>query len=229
MELELIILECRVPPCALVIAELDPAPLFESHSTPLFLAASNVQVDVFDYLNEKQPTVQATTAGWLHVHAAASSGNLEFIDRLEDQPKIYAETTTGRLAIHIAASNGHVSAVEDYIDLGIPVDVGCRDPNAPSDSSAGKPFTPLYLVVGSGSKSLVTLLLQKGADIGILSYNNQSLLHAAAQVGHRDIIARESGSIRGRCGQEDSAHVGSEHRPNKLLSSTFKQRIRKSQ
>ena len=45
--------------------KLDPAPSSESHPTPLFLAASNGHVDVFDYLNEKQPTGQATTAGWL--------------------------------------------------------------------------------------------------------------------------------------------------------------------
>ena len=168
--------------------ELDPAPLSESHTTPLFLAAGNGHVDVFDYLIEKQATVQANTAGWLPVHAAALSGNLELTDRLKDQSNIYAETTTGRLAIHIAALNGHVGAVEKYIDLGIPVDIGCRDLNAPADSSAGKPITPLYLAVVSGSKSLVTLLLQRGADIDVLNYRKQSLLHGVAQDGHREIF-----------------------------------------
>lgn len=168
--------------------ELDPAPLSESHSTPLFLAASNGHVDVFNYLNEKQPTVQATTEGWLPVHAAASSGKLEIIDRLNDQSNIYAETTSGRLAIHIAALNGHVGAVERYIDLGVPVDIGCRDLNARADSSAGKPITPLSLAVVSESKSLVTLLLQKGADIGVLNHNKQSLLHGVAYAGHREIF-----------------------------------------
>ena len=168
--------------------ELDAAPLSESHTTPLFLAASNGHVDVFDYLYEKQPTVQATTAGWLPVHAAASSGNLELIDRLKDKSNIYAETTTGRLAIHIAASNGHVGAVDKYIDLGVPVDIGCRDLNAPADSSARKSITPLFLAVVSGSKFLVTLLLQRGADIGVLNYRKQTLLHGAAQAGYREIF-----------------------------------------
>ena len=168
--------------------ELDPAPLSESHTTPLFLAASNGHVDIFDYLYEKQPTVQATTDGWLPVHAAASSGNLELIDRLNDKSNIYAETTSGRLAIHIAASNGHVDAVEKFIELGIPVDIGCRDLNAPADSSAGKPITPLFLAVLSGSKPLVTLLLQRGAEVGVQSYTRQSLLHGAAQAGHRELF-----------------------------------------
>ncbi len=168
--------------------ELDPAPLSESHSTPLFLAASNGHVVVFDYLNEKQPTGQATTAGWLPVHAAASSGKLELVDRLKDQSNIYAKTTTGRLAIHIAASNGHVAAVEKYLDLGIPVDVGCRKLNAPADSLAGKPITPPMLAVVSGSKSLVTLLLRRGADIGVPNYRKQSLLHEVVQAGHWEIF-----------------------------------------
>ena len=168
--------------------ELDPAPLSESHSTPLFLAATNGHVDVFDYLNEKQPSVQATTAGWLPVHAAAASGNLELIDRLKDRSSLYAETTIGRLAIHIAASNGHMGAVEKYLDLGIPVDVGCRDLDAPADSSAGKPITPLSLAVVSGSKALVTLLLQRRAKVSVLNYKNQSLLHGVAQAGHREIF-----------------------------------------
>ena len=168
--------------------DLDPAPLSESRSTPLFLAASNGHVGLFDYLHEKQPTVQATAAGWLPVHAAASSGNLELIDRLKDRSNLYAETTTGRLAIHIAASNGHVSAVERYLDLGIPVDIGCRDLDAPASSSAGKPITPLSLAVVSGSKSLVTLLLQRGADIGVSNHNKQSLLHSVARAGHREIF-----------------------------------------
>ena len=168
--------------------DLDPAPLSESRSTPLFLAASNGHVGLFDYLNEKQPTVQATAAGWLPVHAAASSGNLELIDRLKDRSNLYAETKTGRLAIHIAASNGHVGAVEKYLDLGIPVDIGCRDLNAPADSSAGKSITPLSLAIVSGSKALVTLLLQRRANISVLNYKNQSLLHRVAQAGHREIF-----------------------------------------
>ena len=164
--------------------ELDPAPLSERHTTPLLHAAGNGHVHVFDYLYEKQPTVQATTDGWLPLHAAASSGNLVIIDRLIDNSNMYAEDTDGRLAIHIAASNGHLGAVEKCIDLGIPVDIGCRDLNAPADSSAGKPITPLYLAVVSGSKSLVSLFLQRGADIGVLNYTKQSLLHVAAQAGH---------------------------------------------
>ena len=168
--------------------ELDPAPLSESHTTPLFIAAGYGHVDVFDYLYEKQPTVQAITDGWLPVHAAAASGNLELIDRLKDNSNMYAETTSGRLAIHIAASYGHVNAVEKYIDLGIPVDIGCRDLYAPADSSAGTPITPLSLAVDSGSKSLVSLLIQRGADIGVLDYSKQTLLHGAARAGHREIF-----------------------------------------
>ena len=169
--------------------ELDPAPLTESHTTPLFLAANDGHVDIFDYLHEKQPTVQATTDGWLPVHAAASSGNLELIDRLKDKSNVYAETTTGRLPIHIAASNGHVGAVETYIDLGVPVDIGCRDLNAPADSSAGKPITPLFLAAAySESKSLVTLLLQRGADIGVQSYRKESLLHVVAYAGYLEVF-----------------------------------------
>ena len=168
--------------------DLDPVPLSESRSTPLFLAASNGHVALFDYLNEKQSTVQATADGWLPVHAAASSGNLELVDRLKDRSNLYAETTTGRLAIHIAASNGHVGAVEKYLDLGIPVDISCRDLNAPADSSAGKSITPLSLAIVSGSKALVTLLLQRRADISVLNYKNQSLLHGVAQAGHREIF-----------------------------------------
>ena len=171
-----------------VKSDLDPAPLSESRSTPLFLAASNGHVGLFDYLNEKKPTVQATAAGWLPVHAAASSGNVELIDRLKDRSNLYAETTSGRLAIHIAALNGHVGAVEKYLDLGIPVDIGCKDLDAPADTSAGKSITPLSLAISSGSKALVTLLLQKGADVGVLNYKNQSLLHGVAQVGDREIF-----------------------------------------
>ena len=168
--------------------DLDPSPLSDSHSTPLFLAASNGHVKIFDYLNKKQPTVQATTAGWLPVHAAASSGNLELIDHLKGRSNVYAETKDGMLPIHIAALNGHTAAVEKYIDFGIPVDIGRRDPNAPADSSAGEPFTPLYLAVVTGSKPLVTLLLQRGAQIGVLNHNKQSLLHSVAQAGHREIF-----------------------------------------
>ena len=168
--------------------ELDPVPLSESHTTPLFFAASNGHVDVFDYLYEKQATVQPTSAGWLPVHAAASNGNLELIDRLKDKSNIYAETTSGRLAIHIAARNGHVDAVQKFIDLGIPVDMGCRDLDAPADSSVGKPITPLFLAVLSGSKPLVTLLLQRGAEVGVQNYTKQSLLHGAAQAGHQELF-----------------------------------------
>ena len=169
--------------------ELDPAPLTEGHTTPLFLAASDGHVDIFDYLYEKQPTVQATNDGWLPVHAAASSGNLELIDRLKDKSNMYAETTTGRLPIHIAALNGHMGSVETYIDLGVPVNIGCRDLCAPADSSAGKPITPLFLAAAhSGSKSLVTLLLQRGADIGVQSYRKESLLHGVAYAGYLEMF-----------------------------------------
>ena len=167
---------------------IDPSPTNEDGWTPLSLAARNGQVDVFDFLRPKVLDIPRTADGWELIHAAAYSGNMEMLNRIITSCDISSKTLSGRHPIHVAASHGHANIVSAFLDLGVDVDVGCRDLGEIGHSENPHMITSLYLAVTEGHKSIVNLLLEKGADRYVVDHRNRNLLHIAASSSHEDIF-----------------------------------------
>ena len=93
-----------------------------------------------------------------------------------------AEGTNSRAratALHLAAEHEHDEAAAQLLKA-----------NAVKDAERGDGHTPLTIAAGNGFESIVSLVLEAGADVNKQPAGNgrRTALHCAAQEGHLDIV-----------------------------------------
>ena len=170
----------------------NPAPLKSNGRSPHHAAAAGGHLKVFKYLERKCKDVRADEDGYLPIHLAASGGHLAIVDHLSDESNITAMTKDKRLPIHSAASNGHLEIVRRLLQLGrevgVDIDVKCRDLSATVEESPDGLLTPLYLAVALGHPKTAEYLIKEGADPNIRSFRKYTLLHEAVRGNSSEIF-----------------------------------------
>lgn len=147
--------------------------------TPLYLAASNGQIDTMECLLEHDAIVdEKGFDGRTPLLAAAFKGQTAAIVFLYDRGAKLKETDKGgRSALHLAARNGRIETVASLLKLGFDINY-CKD-------LAGN--TALHLAASRGQSETVALLLENGAIISEINTNGETpLMKAAAYCYDRD-------------------------------------------
>ncbi len=122
-------------------------------------------------------------------HEALVSQDLDAARRLfaKEGKQLFTETNDfGMLALHSAASAGALESVRFLTSEGV-------DPNyKPEGGYAAKirGRSPLHLAVASGNEEIVSLLLEKRADIFATDNSGATPLHMATQYGHKTLATR---------------------------------------
>ena len=70
-----------------------------------------------------------------------------------------------------AACAGDIMEIERLLDLGFPLDRGGPDGQ-----------TPLLYAAANGKTTAVRMMLERGADVGVVTTNGQTVLHLASSV-----------------------------------------------
>lgn len=168
--------------------DMNPAPISSSGRCPHHAAAIGGHLDVFKYLQARCKDVEPDEDGNLPIHLAARGGHSAIFDLLlSDKSNITAPNKNTKLPIHLAATNGHLEAVQKLLQLGrevgMSIDVKCRDMSATVEESPDGLLTPLYLAVAGGHPKTAEYLINQGADLNVRSFCKLTLLHEAAREG----------------------------------------------
>jgi uncharacterized protein len=125
--------------------------------------------------------VPETRDGWTALHIAAMCSNVEGARLLLAKgAKVAATGKDGRTPLHMAAMQGTPEMIALLLDHGAPIDA--VQANHPSKS------TPLVLAEETNKVENLKLLLKRGANLQVKSFENRiSLLHAAAWHNHVEI------------------------------------------
>jgi ankyrin repeat protein len=147
------------------------------------------------------------------LHLAAQNGHVEAMEVLMRLEQFSLGCNKfGKTALHLAAQNGHGNVVEFLTDLKVDPNVKDRDSWTPLHHAAWKcydvvvqklldaPFgtnwwfqdrlgqTALHLAAERGNVNIVTILLQKGADVTVQCDDGQTVLHRAAWGGSKAVM-----------------------------------------
>ena len=167
---------------------MNPAPIRSNGQSPHHVAATWGHLNVFRYLKAKCNDVEPDENGNLPIHLAARGGHVAILDLLlSDKSNITASNKNTRLPIHLAARNGHLEAVQKLLQLGrevgMSIDVKCRDLSVTVEESPDGLLTPLYHAVAGGHPKTAEYLINEGADLNVRSFYKLTLLHEAAREG----------------------------------------------
>ena len=114
------------------------------------------------------------------LHFAASSGDYHLIKMLAEQGlDVNIGDDEGRTPLHYAAVCGQLESVCTFLRLG---------GRESMTKIADKGGTPLHQAVGKGHKDIVSLLLNEGCPINVVSSEGGSVLHYAALCGQTHMI-----------------------------------------
>lgn len=166
---------------------MNPIPIKLDGQSPHHTAAAGGHLDVFKYLEIKCKDVEPDEYGELPIHDAARGGHLAILDLLADKSNITAPNKETRLPIHLAAFHGHLDAVRKLLqfgrEVGMSIDVKCRDLSVTVEESPDGLLTPLYLAVALDNPKAAEYLINEGADLNVRSFDKSTLLHEAAENG----------------------------------------------
>jgi uncharacterized protein len=117
----------------------------------------------------------------LTIHEAAATGDLERVRQLvQGQPdRVNAVSPDGFGPLGLACFFNHPEVARYLIEQG-------ADVNAPSQNA--QRVHPIHSAVAARNTGLVTLLLEKGADINAAQAGGYTALHAAAHHGDEPMI-----------------------------------------
>lgn len=164
--------------------DMNPIPIRSDGQSPHHAAAARGHLDVLNYLEAKHKDVEPDKYGELPIHDAARGGHLAILDLLAHKSNITAPNKDTQLPIHLAACEGHLETVRKLFQLGrevgMSIDVKCRDLSVTVEESPNGLLTPLYLAVAEDNPKTAEYLINEGADLYVRSFDKSTLLHEAA-------------------------------------------------
>lgn len=196
----------------------------EPHGPPLHLAVYSRNVDTVQLLLERGAEINAQTAtgGWTALlKAAREAPSTEIVQLLlEKGANVNAATTLqGLRALHMAASSGSAEIAQLLINKGADVNAPSEDGTRPLDTAAAtekstgvmrvlldnganinratdsaKNLSPLHLAASAGYTEIVSLLLERGADVNVSAKEKGILdveglpIHLAATRGFTQVV-----------------------------------------
>ncbi|HEY0076283.1 MAG TPA: ankyrin repeat domain-containing protein, partial [Abditibacteriaceae bacterium] len=174
--------------------------------TPLQQALITRQPEVRDAILARKPNMDNTT---LLFAAAARNDVAELKKLLAEKPYLnFMRLPDGLTPLHVAAQWGARDAVDYLLKKG--ADINARDAMA---------STPLLRVLSPATgpaetevESIVTFLLEKGADPSVLNEEDEGALHAVVRRGDKKLVATLLGK-----GANPNARNGSNQSPFDLL------------
>ena len=126
------------------------------------------------------PVDVVNRVGCTALHIAASRGHVEVVGVLVKRgASVDVCSSDGRTPLHLAASNGDLGVVGDLLGLSA---------QASMTVVVGNYGTPLHQAARKGHKEIVSVLLDAGCPIDVVSSEGRSALHFAARSGAVDVI-----------------------------------------
>ena len=185
-------------------------------STPLHSAAGKGKLEaVYELLRLGGKASMTKVAGTYGtpLHQAALGGHRKVMSVLLDEGcPIDVVSSSGQSVLHFVAHGGHVELVGGLVECGLDVNRGDADGYTPLHSAAaagkleavhellrlggkasmtkvaGTYWTPLHQAALGGHKKVMSVLLDEGCPIDVVSSSGQSVLHFAAQGGHVELV-----------------------------------------
>ncbi|XP_049640760.1 ankyrin repeat and SOCS box protein 3 [Suncus etruscus] len=166
----------------LLEAGADPNVTTSEETTPLFLAVGSGRIEVLKLLLEGGANVSGSHSlcGWNSLHQATFQENTEMVKLLlKKGANKECQDDFGITSLFVAAQYGKFESLRLLISSG--ANVNCQ---------ALDKATPLFIASQEGHTSCVAQLLSSGADPNLYCNedNWQLPIHAAAQMGHADIL-----------------------------------------
>ena len=161
----------------------------EDGATPLHLAVTGRQRSCAEMILEAGADVnRGDSSGVRPVHHAAGLGSVKLLELLIAAGADLTLMSGAGTPLHWAAGNGHLDAVRCLLDEG-----------AACDSQNAQGVTPAIMAAARGGNGdIVALLVEKGADTGLVLGGNLTMLHICADMGSeeavRSILASEHGA-----------------------------------
>ena len=151
------------------------------YGTPLHRAALGGHKKVMSVLLDKGcPIDVVSSSGQSVLHFAARGGHVELLGWLvECGLDVNREDSDGYTPLHSAAAAGKLEAVHELLRLG---------GKASMTKVAGTYGTPLHCAAFCGHKKVMSVLLDEGCPIDVVSSSGQSVLHFAAEGGHVELL-----------------------------------------
>ena len=123
------------------------------------------------------------------LNAALAAGHLDIAQFLLGRgADVNSRSIDGQTGLYIASSRGYTDLVQSLIaliDRGADLNALCTDYNETSDEVL---WTPLHLAVHDEQPDVVNLLLERGADMEILSSRGQTALYMASSLGSAEVV-----------------------------------------
>ena len=150
------------------------------YGTPLHQAAFGGHKKVMSVLlDEGCPIDVVNSSGQSVLHAAAAGGHVELVGWLVECGLDVNGDADGYTPLHSAAAEGNLDAVHELLRLG---------GKASMTKVAGIYGTPLHQAAFGGHKKVMSVLLDEGCPIDVLSSDGQSVLHFATEGGHVELV-----------------------------------------
>ena len=131
-------------------------------------------------LDEGCPIDVLSSRGESVLHFAAQGGHVELVYWLvECGLDVNREDANGNTSLHSAACNDKLEAVQELLRLG---------GRASMTKVAGTYGTPLHQAAFGGHKKVMSVLLDEGCPIDVLSSIGKSVLRATAEGGHVELV-----------------------------------------
>lgn len=136
---------------------------------------------------------------------AISPEEAEELERLKklaaESPDLLRRDDAGLTPLQKAASKGWTNVAVYLLDVGVP----------PNDASQKDRRTALHLAARNGDLPLITLLLDRGADVNSLGLNSETPLHSATRAGRRTVAAeliRRGANLDSRASSAPGGGIG---------------------
>ncbi|XP_064387404.1 poly [ADP-ribose] polymerase tankyrase-1-like isoform X5 [Halichondria panicea] len=166
---------------------VDPTSVDNNHCSPLHNACRSGNIDVVKYLmseiqqHELLDVNEKAIDGNAPIHFAAESGNLDLIQFLLKELKLSFQMIAEcdlQSKDKNAAIYGHTEALKLLL----------KEPGIQVDSLMKDDFTALHVAAGLGNLECVQILLQKGANPDVQSFEKLTPLWLASRNGAEDIV-----------------------------------------